>query len=155
MTFEVKLPDRISVWCLRAAGIDVDPYLELDNKLLLEKARLPASVSCNYFLADKPSKIQLTLLSERPAVHLRLHVANAAHGRKIRAVLNHYSADNNGTAVSDREDRELDRRIAKILRADDTTPDDVQDGNRIEDQCQQQERGTPPALINSAPRGQD
>jgi hypothetical protein len=122
MTFDVKIYGN-EVWLMRSAGVEMDAYQELSFQVLKNKTKLPAIVTCPYFLSDEPMDIQITVLASG---HLKIEVADAAIGEKIQAEILRYTAGNRPMAVADEEHKALYLRIRKILQPDGVTPEDVE-----------------------------
>jgi hypothetical protein len=117
MRFSIRLADRISVWAMRAAGLDTVNYQQLYFDVLEKKTRLPADISCPYFLSETPANVRVTVDSFGPLVaYSQIEVDDEIIGRKIQEKLSHYSEENRGLSVSNREREELDKRINEILK---------------------------------------
>jgi len=122
MNLEFKIEGN-EVWIMRSAGVQMDAYQELFHQVITKKAKLPAVVTCPYFLADEPVPVRITVPEFR---HLKIEVADAAIGEKIEAEVLRYTANNRAQAIADEEHKALYARITKILAADGVTPQDVQ-----------------------------
>jgi len=122
MNFEVNIEGN-EVWILRSAGIQMDAYQELFHQVITKKAKLPAVITCPYFLGDAPVSVQLTVPALR---HFKIEVADAAVGEKIHAEILRYTANGGATALADEEHTALGARIAGILEPDGVTPQDIQ-----------------------------
>jgi len=126
MHFEVKIGGN-EVWVMRAAGVEMDTYQELFHQVLTKKGKLPAVVTCPYFLSDEPVNVQITVLEFG---HLKIEVADAEIGKKIHAAILLYSQPQPENVIGDPEHEALYARIDKILKPDGVTSDDVE-ANRV------------------------
>lgn len=132
MNFEVKLTPRIGTWALRAAGlVPTAEYHELFHRYYGNKITLPATVTCPYFPSEKSMGVRVTIYSYSPVDHFKIEVDDEAIGNKIREKLVHYSEENRGLAVSDREHEALYARIDEILKPDGVTKEDVERGTVV------------------------
>ena len=121
MRFEVKIEGN-EVWTLGAAGIEMKAYQDLDFKVITGKAKLPATVTCPYFLSEKPVEVQITVLARK---HFEIEVANAGIAKSIQEEIKRFDPLSYG-AAGDRADKELRARIGKILNLDGLSLEDVQ-----------------------------
>lgn len=127
MRFSIRLADRLSVWAMRAAGLTTVNYQQLYFDVLEKKAKLPADVSSRYFLAETPVNVRVTVDSFGPFVaYSQIEVDDESIGRKIQEKLVHYSEENRGISVSNREREEVDKRINRILESEGIS---LQDGS--------------------------
>jgi hypothetical protein len=122
MQFEVKIGGN-EVWIMRVAGVQMGAYQELFHQVISKKAKLPAVVTCSYFLSDVPVNVQITVLEFG---HLKIEAADAEIGKKMQAEISRYTAPNVGSVVADEEHKALYARIGKILEPDGVTPQDVE-----------------------------
>ncbi|HSY19708.1 MAG TPA: HEAT repeat domain-containing protein [Candidatus Acidoferrales bacterium] len=122
MNFEVKI-DKDEVWILGAAGVDMHAYQELWWQIFFKKVKLPATVTCPYFLADEPVEVRLTVLAEKL---FGIEVAEVAIGKKIQAEVLRHTANKRPRAMAEAEHKALYARITKILKPDGVTPKDVE-----------------------------
>ena len=122
MQFEVEFGGN-EVWTMRAAGVEMGAYQELYFQVIEKKAKLPAVVTCPYFLSDEPVNVQITVLT---FAHFKIEVADEEIGKKIQAELLRYTANNRAMAIADEEHKALYARIGKILEPDGVTPEDVE-----------------------------
>jgi hypothetical protein len=131
MQFEVNLPARLDVWALRTAGLEVDDFLEItcDSKYILGQRPPPTNLPLPYYLSEKPVFVRVSLLSsDRQKSRLRIEVDNPKIGTAIRKHLNHYSVENAGAGIADREHRELYRKINAVLATGKASYDKLQAG---------------------------
>jgi hypothetical protein len=132
MNFEVKLPQRMGTWALRAAGLyPTAEYFDVFHHVYENKVTLPATVSCPYFPSEKPVGVRVTVCSFSPVNHFKIEIEDEAIGNRIREKLIHYSGENHGLAVSDREHEELYARIDEILKPDGVTTKDIERGTVV------------------------
>jgi len=124
MNFEVKIKGN-EVWTMRAAGVEMDAYQELDFKVTTGKAKLPATVTCPYFLSDKPVDVQITVLASN---HFRIEVADARIAKVIQKAVKHFDPFSHGPA-SNRAHKARYARFHKILMPDGYTAEDVEAGD--------------------------
>ena len=122
MQFEIKFGGN-EVWIMRSAGVEMDAYQEMWLQNLTKKAKLPAVVTCPYFLSNEPVQVQITILAFG---HLKIEVADDDIGKKMQAEISRYTALNVGFVVADEEHKALYARIGKILEPDSVTPEDVE-----------------------------
>jgi hypothetical protein len=122
MNFEVKF-DNNEVWVMRAAGVDMKPYQKLFWEILEEKVKLPAAVTCNYFLAEEPVDVRITVL---PNKLFNIEVADAGIGGQIRKAVLRYTSGKDAKARAQAEHKTLYARITKILKPDGVTTGDVE-----------------------------
>lgn len=109
---------------MRSAGVEMDAYQELYHRMLSKKVKFPATVTCSYFLSDKPVDVQITVLGEK---NFRIEVADDGIAKKIRKeVLRYTAAGKPASKIAEAEDKALDARIEKILKRDGVTTEDVE-----------------------------
>ena len=123
MNFEVQIGGKNDVWVMRAAGVEMSAYQELFFQVTSKKAKLPAVVTCPYFLSDVPVNVQITVLA---LGHFKIEVADDDIGKKMQAEILHYSQPQPGNVIGNPEHEALYARIGKILEPDGVTSDDVE-----------------------------
>ena len=127
MRFEVNLPNTPGLWQLRAAGVDVPRLFDFWFDVTIKrKEKLPAELPGEYFRADPPVGLSVTILKFDKQTQLAVEIDDAAAGKKIRERLRHYSVENDGAAVAEREHKQLWAAIDKILRRDQLSYDKLQ-----------------------------
>lgn len=120
------------MWALRAAGVEVEELFDFWYDVEIhERKKLPAELTGYYFRDDPSVPLRVKVLVFEPHTHLEVDVAGAAVGRKIKATLDHYSVENDGKAVADREHKQLWREINKVLERDKLSYDKLQRGEGI------------------------
>jgi hypothetical protein len=119
MSFKINLPYRLDVYFIRTAGLEAGAYLEAKMGVILKKAKPPLKVPSRYFLSEKPSHARITILEVARHVSLEIEAEEAGIETRIREHLSRYSAENNGDALHDAENRQLWDEIEKILEAHD------------------------------------
>lgn len=125
MHLRVRFSVRISVWALRAAGLITDAYHPLFHKVVSRKASLPAQIVCPYIFSDTPLNARVTIISLSPTAEFEVEVDDEVIGQKIREKLVHYSEENYGQAVADKEHADLVARIDSILETAGITRDQL------------------------------
>lgn len=126
MRFEIKLEGRLSVWALRSAGLVVDEYQKLFFDVLDRKASLPGEVGCPYIFSDAPISARITVRSfGQPVADLTVEVDDNAIGQKIQEKLVHYSEENRGQLVANKERDALWKKIDGILERSGITRDQL------------------------------
>lgn len=123
MKFEVKIKGN-EVWTMRAAGIEMDAYQELDFKIITGKVKLPARISCHYFLSDKPVLVHIIILANN---HFEIEVGDDRIGQAIQQEITRFDPLSRGPAA-DQAHKELYARISKILQPDGVTVEGVEQG---------------------------
>jgi len=155
MRFEIKLPPRLDVWALRAAGISIEKLSDLSMKVIEGKAKLPATVRGQYELSDPPLGVCVTVLDfgqagkvdvskdkkgnivvkRKPvpgsAAHMQIEIEDEKIGRAVRKKLEYYSFENDGEGIFWDEHKALWAEIEKILKRDKLSYDKLQDGERV------------------------
>jgi hypothetical protein len=140
MRFEIKLPPRLNVWALRAAGVEIDGLSDLSLKVIEGKEKLPATVKGQYHLSNPRVDVLVTVLTFGPAgkldvsrdskgiiivkskpvpgagTQMQIQIDDERIGNAIRATLQKYSLENNGEAISEQEHDALWVEIEKILK---------------------------------------
>jgi hypothetical protein len=131
MQFEVNLPPRLDIWALRTSGLEVDDFLEIrcDSKYILGQMPPPTNLPLPYYLSEKPVFVRVSLLSsDRQKSRVRLEVEDSQIGTAIRKHLNHYSVENDGAGIADREHKELWRKINAVLATGEASYEKLQTG---------------------------
>jgi hypothetical protein len=127
MRFEVSLPNTPGSWQLRAAGVEVPKLFDFWYDVTIKRRRqVPAELAGEYFWAEPPLGVSVTILKFDKHTQLAVDVADGAVGNKIRERLEHYSVENDGDAVAEREHKQLWSAIEKILQRDKLSYDKLQ-----------------------------
>ncbi len=114
------------MWALRAAGLVSDEYHKLLWRVFDKKASLPSQVACRYIFSETPIEARITLKQLGPPVtSLKIELDDADVAKKIHAKLAHYSVENRGLLVAERERAALWARVNEILIAGGTSVDQV------------------------------
>ena len=155
MRFEIKLPPRLDVWALRAAGISIEKLSDLSMKVIEGKAKLPATVKGQYHISNPPVDVSVTVLNfgqagkvdiskdkkgnivvkRKPvpgsAVHMQIEIGDEKIGRAVRKKLEYYSFENDGEGIFWEEHKALWAEIEKILKRDKLSYDKIQCGEGV------------------------
>jgi hypothetical protein len=155
MRFEVKLPSRLNVWALRAAGVEVEGLSDLSLKVIEGKAKLPANVKGQYHVSDPPLEVSIAILEfdkpgkvevsrdregniivqgrplEGSAAHMQIEIADEDVARAVKKKLDHYSIEKDGEAVSEQEHKNLYAEIEKILKREELSYEKLQRGEAL------------------------
>jgi hypothetical protein len=121
MQFEAKIGGN-EVWVMRAAGVQMDAYQELYQRVVLNKTKLPATVTCAYFLSDPPAEVQLTMLASH---HFKIEVADEKIGRSLQTEIARFAA------AGKQDKKALHARLNEILEPDGLDLDDVSVGEPV------------------------
>ena len=121
---------------MRAAGVEMGKYQELYFQVIEKKRKLPAVVTCPYFLSDEPVNVRITVLT---FAHFKIELADEEIGKKIQTELLRYTANNRAIATANAEHEALYARIRNILEPDGVTPEDVE-ANKVTLSRRSQER---------------
>ena len=115
MSFEVNLPRRIETFILRCAGMNVESYTGQTLGFGAEGTNFLFETELPYFLSERPVTITVERLLSGDPVRLRVSATDEQIEQDIRDYLQRYSAENDGSALVDRESSLLWQRIDAVL----------------------------------------
>lgn len=127
MRFEIRLPERITIWVLGRAGLETNAYQQRWWDVFKGKASYPIEISCPYVFSEKPMSVRLKVFAHDDALfHAAIEVDDDAIGRQIQEKVVRYSIENNGEAVDAREHKLLFSKIDNILKRDGVTSSEIE-----------------------------
>jgi len=135
-TFEVCLSRYNTFATLEKAGLDPQPYLRLEYKLMDEreapvaKPKGKAMADCAYLKSDYPVRVHVQVVEYGLPTTLRVQVSDGRYGREIRKTLEALAEKDKKNVESERRHTTLWGGIGGILAKEDKTLEDVESGKK-------------------------